>query len=107
MTVATILLTKGNLNNNHFYLTNCLSRLPSASIGEKSETQQTTLKLKFRPASGEEVMTDINDTKNTFRKRGWVGKMFKVSEEKISDAVQIEKISESVFDGRVVTGGAK
>ena len=105
--MATILLTKGNLNNNHFYLTSCLSMFPPASIGGKNETEQATLKLKIRPLSGEEVMTDIDGTKNIFRKRGWVGKMFKVSEAKVGDSVQIEKISESVFDVRVVSGVAR
>jgi hypothetical protein len=107
MTVANIVLTQGNLNNNHFYLTSCLSLFPQASIGGKNETVQATLKLTVRPESGEDVITDIDGTKNIFRKRGWVGKMFKEFDAKVGDAVQIVKISESVFGVRVVSGGAK
>jgi DNA polymerase-3 subunit epsilon len=106
MTVATILLTKGNLNSNHFYLTSCLNMFPPAAIGGKSETEQATLKLKVRPAFGEEVMTDIDGTKNIFRNRGWVGKLFRVSEAKVGEAVQIKKLSEFGIDVRVVSGGA-
>ena len=107
MTVAAIELTQGNLNNNHFYLTSCLSLFPEASIGGKNETVQATLKLTVRPKSGEEVITDIDGTKNIFRKRAWVGKMFKEFNAKVGDLVRIEKVSETVFEVMLVRGGAK
>jgi hypothetical protein len=107
MTVATILLTKGNLNDNHFYLKSCMNMFPPVAIGGKNETEQATLKLKVRPAFAEEMMTDVDCTKNIFRTPGWVGKLFKVSEAKVGDAEQIMKLSEFVFDVRVVSGGAR
>lgn len=106
MTKARIVLTKGNLNNNHFYLTNCLSLFPAASIGGKSAAEQAPQMLKIRPTSGEEVLTDIDGTKNIFRKRAWVGKMFKDFEAKVGDVVQIHKLSESVFEVQVFHGSA-
>ena len=107
MTKATIVLTKGNINNNHFYLTSCLSLFTPASIGGKNKAEQAKFLLKIQPTSGEAVLTDIDGTKNIFRKRGWVGKMFKDFDAKEGDLVVIEKISESDFKVSVVSGGAR
>jgi DNA polymerase-3 subunit epsilon len=107
MIEATIVLTKGNINNNHFYLTSCLSLFPPASIGGRNKVEQANFFLKIRPTLGEAVLTDIDGTKNIFRKRSWVGKMFKDFDAKEGDRVLIEKISESDFKVSVVSGGAR
>ena len=104
MTSAGIALTKGNLNNNHFYLTSCLDIFPAASIGGKNSAEQAPLMLTIRPSSGEEVLTDIDGTKNIFRKRGWVGKMFRDFDAEVGDVVHIERISETVFEVLVSQG---
>lgn len=106
MKKARIVLTKGNINNNHFYLTSCLALFPATSIGGKNATEQAEQMLTIRPTSGEDVLTDIDGTKNIFRKRAWVGKMFKDFEAKAGDIVQIDELSESVFKVQVLHGSA-
>lgn len=90
-------LTKGNINNNHFYLTPCLGLFPIDSIGGANKHAIARRLLTIRPKGGEEVVTDIDGTKNIFRKRGWVGELFKRSGAKAGDFVNIIQEAEGVY----------
>lgn len=86
-----IKLTKGNLNNDHFYLTPCLTMFPADSIGGGNEKSIAKRLLTIRPHGGENVETDVDGTKNIFRKRGWVGALFKRSGAKAGHYVSIRQ----------------
>lgn len=91
MNIARIPLTQGNLNNNHFYLTTCLSMFPADSVGGRNQSVQAMRTLRLNPIGGECLETDIDGGKNIFRKRGWVGEMFKRTKAKVGDLVVIQK----------------
>lgn len=91
MNIARIPLTQGNINNNHFYLTGCLTFFPADSIGGRNINSEATKKLKLYPIGGEILETDIDGEKNIFRKRGWVAEMFKLTKAKAGDHVVIQK----------------
>lgn len=90
-------LSKGNLNNNHFYLTSCLWLFPKETIGGANKFAIASRLLTIRPKGGEEVITDIDGTKNIFRKRAWVENLFKRSGAKAGCFVNIIQESEDVY----------
>ncbi len=98
MNIARIPLTQGNINNNHFYLTGCLSLFPADSVGGRNTNLQALNTLRLLPLGGESVETDIDGEKNIFRKRGWVGEMFKRTKAKAGDHVVIEKHENGAYE---------
>lgn len=91
MNIAKIRLTQGNLNNDHFYLTSCLAMFPTDSIGGGNAKSRASRLLQIKPLGGEELETDIDGKKNIFRKRDWVGAMFKRGNATLGDYVFIKK----------------
>jgi hypothetical protein len=88
---AKIKLTQGNLNNDHFKLTSCLPMFPVDSIGGGNKKEVAKRLLIIRPRGDENIETDIDGEKNIFRKRGWVGAMFRRTNAKLGDYVHIKK----------------
>jgi len=98
MTCAKIQLTRGNLNNGHFYLTSCLTMFPADSIGGSNAMKKANRLLKLQPVGGEELETDIDGTKNIFRKRAWVAAMFERANAKPGDYVYIRKLEDGSYE---------
>lgn len=68
-------LTAGNIRNNHIYLRQAASVLPSASLGGSNARQSAEhVTVSFLP--GETVETDIDKTKMIFRNRSAVADFF-------------------------------
>lgn len=91
MNIAKIQLTQGNLNNNHFRLSSCLGMFPANSIGGGNAKSRASQPLRINPLGGEKLETDIDGEKNIFRKRDWVGAMFRRTNAKAGDFVFIKK----------------
>jgi hypothetical protein len=98
MNIAKIRLTQGNLNNNHFYLASCLGLFPADSIGGGNVKSRANRLLQIKPVGGESLETDIDGEKNIFRKRDWVGAMFRRSNAKLGDFVFIKKLDDSSYE---------
>jgi len=98
MKTEKIKITQGNLNNNHFYLTSCLSMFPADSIGGGNAKARASRLLKIKPRGDEQLETDIDGTKNIFRKRGWVGAMFRRATAKLGDYVFIEEQDDGSYE---------
>jgi hypothetical protein len=98
LNIARICLTQGNLNNNHFYLTSCLAMFPADSIGGSNAKMRAGRLLKIKPLGDENVETDIDGTKNIFRKRGWVGEMFRREGARLGDLVCIKQNDEDSYE---------
>lgn len=64
---------------------------PVDSVGGRNQSAQATRTLRLNPIGGECLETDIDGEKNIFRKRGWVGEMFKRTNAKAGDHVVIQK----------------
>lgn len=107
MNSENISITQGNLNNNHFYLTSCLSIFPAESIGGRNKNAQASLLLRLLPDGGEEVITDIDGTKNIFRKRGWVGALFQREKASPRDCVGIVKNDDGTYYIGIVKNGGR
>lgn len=98
MNTARICLTQGNLNNNHFYLTSCLAMFPADSIGGSNIKTRASRLLQITPRGDEALETDIDGTKNIFRKRGWVGEMFRREDAGLGDLVCIKQSQEGIYE---------
>ncbi len=72
--IRRVIVTGGNIRNNHFYLP--LDFFPDEAIGgrNKSEAAARTISVTFRP--GRTIETEIDRTKRIFRARSAVGEFF-------------------------------
>lgn len=85
-------LSSGNLNNNHFYLTDFLHAFPSDTIGGKNSEQAAAGSLTIEWGGPAPEISDIDFSKRMFRKRGWVRKFFAASGAKEGDIVVVSLI---------------
>lgn len=86
-------LSTGNLNNNHFYLTDFLNAFPSDTIGGKNADQAAEGSLTIEWGGPTPEISDIDLSKRMFRKRGWVRKFFAASGAKEGDIVVVSLIA--------------
>lgn len=98
MNIAKIRLTQGNLDNNHFSLTSCLSMFPTDSIGGSNAKLRASRLLQINPLGYEKLETDIDGKKNIFRKRDWVGAMFRRANAKLGDYVFMKKHDDGTYE---------
>lgn len=93
-----IILTKGNIQNGHFYLERSTSLFPKEAWGGKNGAAAgIPLQVSFL-GTGEEVTTDIDGTKRIFRNaRGEISRFFKANSLAEGDAVLISKLEENRF----------
>jgi hypothetical protein len=84
-------ISQGNINNNHFHLTNFIGKIPLEIIGGANKTALAKSVALIDWGGIEPVETDIAGDKNIFRKRGWVGKFYKLNRAKVGDFVVLEK----------------
>jgi putative DNA methylase len=84
-------ITQGNLDNRHFYLTEALDIFPNDVFGGADASQSAPRTLRVE-CGNEVVETDIDRTKNIFRKRGWVGRFFDANRVMPGDIVCLEQI---------------
>lgn len=85
-------LSAGNLNNNHFYLTDFLNAFPTDTIGGRNTDHAATRSLTIEWGGPTPEVSEIDATKRMFRKRGWVGKFFAASGAKEGDVVVVSMI---------------
>lgn len=85
-----ITLTAGNIEHSHFYLTSCRSLLPQSAIGGRNKNEQARETVTLLGAHGK-VITDIDGSKNIFRKRGWVGALFRAFAARPGDVVVLRR----------------
>ena len=98
MNIARIQLTQGNLNNDLFSLTSTLAMFPADSIGGSNAKSRASRLIQINPIGGEKLETDIDGKKNIFRKRDWVGAMFRRTDAKLCDYVFIKKKADGSYE---------
>lgn len=91
MRCGIVVLTQGNLNNDHLYLTAIMDIFPAASIGGSSEADRASQLLEVHAGIGAPVFTDIAGDKKIFRRRAWVGEFFAAHQLKAGDSVVVER----------------
>jgi hypothetical protein len=89
-------VTQGNLNNNHLYLTKALDLFPSDVIGGCNAGRAASRCVRVHWGGGV-VETDIDRSKNIFRKRAWLGKFFRANGVRAGDQVLLERLEPYVY----------
>ena len=83
-------LTKGNVDNNHFYIPReCISALPKDVLGGRNASYSAKKNLEIEYGSDVKVQTDIDGTKRIFRKRGWQRELISRCNLVAGDTIQI------------------
>lgn len=95
-----IIITEGNIRNNHIYLTEILSKdplfFPIDSRGGNNISVQANKSIRILTDINEEFNSDIDITKNIFRDRTYI-KNFLGSGLKEGDIIYIYKLSEYIY----------
>ena len=98
MALASRLLTvtQANLDNNHLYVTEARDLFPEDVFGGSDETQAAprTVRVQF---GCESVDTDIDRTKNIFRRRAWVARFFDANRVQAGDQIQLEQVEPYLY----------
>lgn len=91
-------VTMGNINNGHFYIPRDYSFINEKYWGgSNSLASGEAVKLKFY-GTGEEVDTDLDETKRIFRKaRGQIRRFFEKNKITQPTTIFIQKIAENAF----------
>ena len=91
-----ILLTEGNLRNNHFYLRTAESLLPSDCIGglNKSDLGRA-IRVTFEP--GPSIECDVAGDKMILRARAQVRDFFERSGSRAGDTLRFMRVGEREF----------
>ena len=89
-------VTQGNIDNNHLYLTELLDMFPEDVFGgsEESHAAPQTVRVQW---GSEVVETDIDRTKNIFRKRGWVARFFDEGRIQAGDRILLEQLEPYLY----------
>lgn len=90
--IGVTVLTKGNINNNHFYLRDVWAAFPDDCVGGASAAFPALQTLTVRWGLSKYVVTDLDGKKKLFRKRGWVRELFKETGARAGDHVAIYAI---------------
>lgn len=93
----TVILSQGNINNNHFYLRPIMDFFPKESIGGSNKQQIASHLLSVKFGDSLPVTTDIAGDKKMFRCRGAMGDFLKTHNMKAGDAVIITKVDAFTF----------
>ena len=89
-------VTQGNLDNHHLYLTEVLDIFPEDVFGGPDIAQEASRTVRVQWGS-EVVDTDIDRTKNIFRKRGWVGGFFDANRILAGDRILLEQVEPYLY----------
>jgi hypothetical protein len=106
MNIGVIVLTGGNIRNNHLYLSEIMDLFPIDAVGGSNEEARAPRLLEIHCGIGEPIITDIAGDKKIFRRRAWVAEFLQVHHLTEGDKVIIEKTGPSryhVYPGRSVT----
>lgn len=89
-------VTRANRAYNHFYLTAARDLFPEDVFGGSNKTQAAprTVRIQF---GSEAVDTDIDRTKNIFRRRAWVARFFDASRVQPGDRIQLEQLEPYLY----------
>lgn len=90
-TIGEVVLTEGNIANNHIYLRSFFDRFPADAVGGSNKAALASRELTVDWGSGDPVQTDLDGSKKFFRARGWIGAFFKQNRAKAGDRVIIDE----------------
>ena len=77
--IQKIQINQANIDHDHFYLSSCIDFFPIDAIGGSNASEKAKKEILISLPFGEDVLTDIAGDKKIFRKRAWIGKLYKHS----------------------------
>lgn len=91
-----ITVTQGNINNNHLYLKRVLDLFPADVLGGANSSYAAPRTVRVLWGS-EAVDTDIDCSKNIFRRRFWLARFFKENRICAGDCVKLEQLEPYLY----------
>ncbi|MCW7552916.1 hypothetical protein NX722_09725 [Endozoicomonas gorgoniicola] len=92
MKERSIVVTQGNINNNHLYLRNVLPMFPSGCIGGSNRKEQASQLITLYLQGADTVQCDIDGKKKIFRDRKAIRQFLGNNDIAALDEVLIRKI---------------
>jgi hypothetical protein len=95
LAVRQLMVTQGNLDNNHLYLTGVLDIFPEDALGGPSAAHAgRPVRVHF----GDEVVeTDVVRERRIFRRRGWLRRFFAERQVRAGERVLLERLGPYVY----------
>ena len=91
--IEKIQINQANIKHNHLYLSSIIGFFPIDVVGGSNGDDIASRLVKIILPFGEEVMTDIIGDKKIFRKRSWVGQLYKYRNAKPGDNVLLKWVA--------------
>ena len=91
--IGEVVLTEGNINNNHFYLQSFLHHFPKDVIGGPNRQARAEREVAIEWGGDKPAKTDIDGQKKFFRARGWIGDFFQLHGAKAGHRVLVEEVA--------------
>ena len=89
-----VVVTQGNLNNNHIYVRNVVQLFPPECIGGANRREQASQLITLHLDKVEPVKCDIDGKKKIFRERRAIGQFLKLNSVVANDKVLIKKVGQ-------------
>lgn len=89
--IGEVVVTQGNIDNNHIYLRSIFGRFPVDAKGGSNKASAAREEIIVDWGGPETVRTDLDGEKKFFRARGWIGDFYKLNRAKAGDKVRIEE----------------
>lgn len=89
-------VTQGNIDNSHLYLTDVMDMFPADVLGGEDESRAAPRTVRVMWGD-EAVDTDIDRSKNIFRRRSWVGRFFDEAQVQAGDRVLLEQLEPYLY----------
>lgn len=90
-----VVINEANIKNNHFYLKSCIDFFPAASIGGANIEMKAKEEIRISLPFGDGISTDIAGDKGIFRKRAWIGQLYKYRDAKPGDEITMTWLGSS------------
>lgn len=99
--IGSVVLTEGNIRNNHINLRGLLDRFPADAIGGGNAAREAPRALAIDWGGDAPAMTDIDGTRKIFRARGWIRSFFQGTGARPGDRVCFEQTGPHAYRVRL------
>ncbi|MET4693616.1 hypothetical protein [Endozoicomonas lisbonensis] len=93
-----VVITQGNLNNNHIYVRNVVELFPPECFGGSNRRELASQLITLHLDKAETVKCDIDGTKKIFRDRRAIGQFLKLNNFVANDKVLIKRIADLEYE---------
>lgn len=105
--IGEVIITDGNIANNHIYLRSFFDRFPADAIGGSNKASAARRELTIDWGGPEPVVTDLDGSKKFFRARGWIGAFYKLNRAAAGDRVVVEQTAPYRYQVRLQKAASK